>query len=148
MLPFELEVIYARVTYWSGDHMGYLDALTALLKKCRGKARAAKGDVAIRAMWQERGARVCLIMASQLIEMKVYFLPSPPASSYHSLVFLFVGFCSSCSPPRATCQPRPQCLNRCPPIIYSANISAGWIHHQSLATFRSGRSRSECKSGS
>jgi len=70
LLPFELEVIYARVTYWSGDHMGYLDALTALLKKCRGKARAAKGDEAVRAMWQERGARVCLIMASQLIEMK------------------------------------------------------------------------------
>jgi len=50
--------------------MGYLDALTALLKKCRGKARAARGDETIRAMWQERGARVCLIMASQLIEMK------------------------------------------------------------------------------
>jgi len=41
-----------------------------LLKKCRGKARAARGDEAIRAMWQERGARVCLIMASQLVEMK------------------------------------------------------------------------------
>lgn len=71
MLPFELEVIYTRVTYWAGDHMGYLDALNALLKKCRSKARAAKGDESIRAMWQERGARVCLIMASQLIEMKV-----------------------------------------------------------------------------
>jgi len=71
LLPFELEVMYARVKYWAGDHMGYLDALNALLKKCRGKGRAAKGDETNRAMWRERGARVCLIMASQLIEMKV-----------------------------------------------------------------------------
>lgn len=48
--------------------MGYLDALNGLLKKCRSKAR---GIDAVRAMWQERGARVCLIMASQLVEMKV-----------------------------------------------------------------------------
>jgi len=95
-LPFELEVIHARITYWAGDHMGYLDALTALLKKCRGKARAARGDETIRAMWQERGARVCLIMASQLIEMKV-------CSSFCSQLLtltsiFFVGFCSSRSP--------------------------------------------------
>lgn len=51
--------------------MGYLDALYWLLKKCKGKARLAKGDKLARAMWQERGARVCLIIASQLIEMKV-----------------------------------------------------------------------------
>lgn len=51
--------------------MGYLDALNALLKKCRTKARMAKKDEVGRAMWQERGARVCLIIASQLIEMKV-----------------------------------------------------------------------------
>ena len=63
--------MYARVNYWAGDHMGYLDALNGLLKKCRSKARAAKGVDAVRAMWQERGARVCLIMASQLVEMKV-----------------------------------------------------------------------------
>jgi len=50
--------------------MGYLDALCSLLRKCRSKARAAKGDDLVRAMWQERGARVCLIMASQLVEMK------------------------------------------------------------------------------
>lgn len=51
--------------------MGYLDALSALLKRCKAKARQAKADAAGAGMWQERGARVCLIIASQLIEMKV-----------------------------------------------------------------------------
>jgi len=71
ILPFELEVMYARIKYWAGDHMGFLDALNGLLRKCRTKARAAKGDNTVRSMWQERGARVCLITASQLMEMKV-----------------------------------------------------------------------------
>ena len=48
-----------------------LDALAALLHRCKRKARAAKADAATAAMWTERGARVCLIIASQLIEMKV-----------------------------------------------------------------------------
>jgi hypothetical protein len=51
--------------------MGYLDALNVLLGKCRTKARLAKSDVATQAMWKERGARICLIIASQLVEMKV-----------------------------------------------------------------------------
>lgn len=57
--------------------MGYLDALSGLLKKCKRKAREAKdtkeGDSAqdVRDMWKERGSRVCLILASQLVEMKV-----------------------------------------------------------------------------
>ena len=64
--------MHARLTYWAGDHMGYLDALHALLRKCRARARGAKkNDDATRAMWKERGARVCLIIASQLVEMKV-----------------------------------------------------------------------------
>ncbi|TFK65594.1 hypothetical protein BDN72DRAFT_845332 [Pluteus cervinus] len=70
LLPFELEVMHARLKYWSGDHMGYLDALYALMKKCKFKAREAKNDVVLVSMWKERGARVCLILASQLIEMK------------------------------------------------------------------------------
>ncbi|KAI0953947.1 hypothetical protein AcW1_006737 [Taiwanofungus camphoratus] len=69
ILPFELEVLYAKLKYWAGDHMGYLDALSALLKRCKAKARQAKADAAGAGMWQERGARVCLIIASQLIEM-------------------------------------------------------------------------------
>ena len=78
VLPFELEVLQAKLKYWAGDHMGYLDALAALLHRCKAKARSAKTDPAAAAMWRERGARVCLIVASQLIEMKVCAHPSPP----------------------------------------------------------------------
>lgn len=72
ILPFELEVLRARVKYWSGDPLGYLDALGALLRKCKRKARAARGErgAGDRQMWMERGARVSLIVASQFIEMK------------------------------------------------------------------------------
>ncbi|KAJ7066551.1 hypothetical protein C8F01DRAFT_1248551 [Mycena amicta] len=72
VLPFELEIMNARLKYWAGDHMGYLDALYALLRKCKTRSRRAGGDVSVVAMWKERGARVCLIMASQLVEMKDY----------------------------------------------------------------------------
>ncbi|KAF5361976.1 hypothetical protein D9756_002342 [Leucocoprinus leucothites] len=77
ILPFELEVMYARIKYWSGDHMGYLDALSALLRKCKRKAREAATIAKteseaqeIKDMWKERGARISLILASQLVEMK------------------------------------------------------------------------------
>jgi len=69
-----------RLKYWAGDHMGYLDALAALLKKCRLKCRAASkavkegtlSDETVVPMWKERGARITLIIASQMVEMKVY----------------------------------------------------------------------------
>jgi trafficking protein particle complex subunit 12 len=65
-----------RLKYWSGDHMGYLDALNALLSKCRTKARSAPpGDTTTISMWKERGARICLIIASQMVEMKVSYAP-------------------------------------------------------------------------
>lgn len=72
-VPFELDVLHARLKYWMGDHMGYLDALVGLLGLSKTKARAtdAKGDSMASGMWKERGARICLILASQLIEMKV-----------------------------------------------------------------------------
>ncbi|EIM83049.1 uncharacterized protein STEHIDRAFT_64090 [Stereum hirsutum FP-91666 SS1] len=72
LLPFELEVIYARLKYWAGDPLGYVDALAGLMRKCRRKARGARGErgKADRGMWMERGARVALIAASQFIEMK------------------------------------------------------------------------------
>jgi len=65
--------MYTRLKYWAADHMGYLDALAALLKKCRMKSRAASSatDETVVPMWKERGARVSLIMASQMVEMKV-----------------------------------------------------------------------------
>ena len=71
VLPFELDVLHAKLKYWAGDHLAYLDALAALLRRCKAEARAARRDPAAAAMWTERGARVCLIIASQLLEMKV-----------------------------------------------------------------------------
>ena len=73
ILPFELEVMHARLKYWVGDSMSYLDALTALLKKCKLSSRISsqRGDEVSVAMWKERGARISLIIASQLVEMKV-----------------------------------------------------------------------------
>ncbi|KAH9975978.1 hypothetical protein BGW80DRAFT_1484321 [Lactifluus volemus] len=69
VLPFELDVINARVKYWAGDAYGYTDALGVLLRRCRRRARNARLD-ADRQMWIERGARVGLIAASQFIETK------------------------------------------------------------------------------
>lgn len=73
VLPFELEVMNARVRYWSDDHIGYLDALMILLNKCKRRAKQCSkaGNEAGYNMWVERGTRITLIMASQLIEMKV-----------------------------------------------------------------------------
>lgn len=71
ILPFELEVMQARLKYWAGDHMGHLDALNVLLNKCRTNARKGKSNPTTVSMWKERGARVCLIIASQFVEMKV-----------------------------------------------------------------------------
>jgi hypothetical protein len=68
LLPFELAVLRARTRYWAGDHLGHLDALHALIRRCRASARRAKGEDV--AMWTERGARVGLIAAAQLVEMR------------------------------------------------------------------------------
>lgn len=51
--------------------MGYLDVLNALLKKCKTRCRQSRNDPILVPMWKERGARVCLIIASHLVEMKV-----------------------------------------------------------------------------
>ncbi|KAH6915927.1 hypothetical protein BKA70DRAFT_1254199 [Coprinopsis sp. MPI-PUGE-AT-0042] len=74
VLPFELEVMQTRLLYWGADHMGYLDALSALLSKCKSKAREAgrNKDETNASMWTERGSRVVLIIASQMVEMKEY----------------------------------------------------------------------------
>jgi trafficking protein particle complex subunit 12 len=71
LLPFELEVMQARLRYWAGDSMGYLDALSTLLRKCKLKARGFQSDITTQSMWKERGTRVTLIIASQMVEMKV-----------------------------------------------------------------------------
>ncbi|KAG8966001.1 hypothetical protein FRC05_002921 [Tulasnella sp. 425] len=70
VLPFELEVMFARTKYWSGDPYGYLDELYALIAKSKKRSRAAQVGSADEEMWKERAVRVGLIMASQLLEMK------------------------------------------------------------------------------
>ncbi|KAF8967618.1 hypothetical protein BDZ97DRAFT_1755730 [Flammula alnicola] len=88
MLPFELEVMQTRLKYWAGDHMGYLDALNALLKKCRTKCRQSGDDATLVPMWKERGARVCLIMASQMVEMKQDDVSNPALRSSVARIYL------------------------------------------------------------
>ena len=77
LLPFELEVLRARCTFWAGDHIGYLDEIVGLMKRCRFQARHVVGSGEARerekAMWVERGARMALIAASQLVEMNVSY---------------------------------------------------------------------------
>jgi len=72
VLPFELEIMNARVRYWAGDHLGYLDALMPLLQKCKVHARRCtkEGNDGAAKMWIERGTRTSLVIASQLVEMK------------------------------------------------------------------------------
>ncbi|KAL4065832.1 hypothetical protein J3A83DRAFT_4098750 [Scleroderma citrinum] len=71
--PFELSVLRARVRYWAGDVKGYIDMLAGLLVGCKANARMeGKRGKANLSMWLERAARVCLMIASQLVEMKDY----------------------------------------------------------------------------
>ncbi|GJJ11256.1 hypothetical protein Clacol_005488 [Clathrus columnatus] len=72
VLPFELEIMNARVRYWSDDHIGYLDALMVLFNKCKRRAKECSkaGNETGHGMWVERGTRITLIIASQMIEMK------------------------------------------------------------------------------
>lgn len=39
MHPFELTVFHARVYYWAGDPLGYVDALSRILGRCKERAR-------------------------------------------------------------------------------------------------------------
>lgn len=111
ILPFELEVLQAKTKYWAGDHMGYLDALVALLRRSKTRARqaSARRDATTHAMWKERGARLCLIVASQLIEMKVR---SPFLHPYAQIIYGMVRITplrhASLSPsvPNPTAHPR------------------------------------------
>lgn len=74
-----------RLKFWAGDVFGYLDEVSALRRKCTTKAREAdkarrKGkDDTTSAMWTERAARLGLIIASQLVDMRVCFI----AHSYY-----------------------------------------------------------------
>jgi hypothetical protein len=87
VLPFELDVINARVKYWAGDAQGYTDTLGALLRRCRRRARITRLD-ADRQMWIERAARVGLIAASQFIEIKVSLIKFTSALRFFFLSLL------------------------------------------------------------
>lgn len=41
LVPFELEVFHVRLKYWNGDFVGYLDAMYAMVKKCKLMAKIA-----------------------------------------------------------------------------------------------------------
>ena len=80
ILPFELEVLRARCAYWAGEPLGYWDDVGVLMGRCRRRARegekgkggqGGQGGQGEKAMWMERGARMALVAASQLVEMKV-----------------------------------------------------------------------------
>jgi len=83
LLPFELEVFRTRLPLWANDPLGYLDSLHILLSKCKRNVRDAK-DPAVVDTWQERCARLTLIIASQLIETKVILTRSAIAPFHKS----------------------------------------------------------------
>lgn len=118
MLPFELEVLNARLRYWAGDFMGYLDALSALLRRCTLKARRT-ADAAVATMWRERGTRLCLIIASQLIEMKVRARSVLTSCSRYRITVLSL-IRTRASLLRTSAAPRScsrQCVRRVPPCV-------------------------------
>ncbi|ELU44285.1 hypothetical protein AG1IA_01692 [Rhizoctonia solani AG-1 IA] len=71
IVPYELDVFYARTIYWSGDLKGYLDELTRLIRLCKSMARRDEkpGSWGI---WTERGMRTGMMVVTQLIEMQDY----------------------------------------------------------------------------
>lgn len=74
LVPFELLVFRARTTYYVKDAYEYLDQLAALRKTCvnnalnAAKAKMPNDHVEV---WKERGSRIGLLVASQLLEMQV-----------------------------------------------------------------------------
>jgi hypothetical protein len=70
LLPFELEVFRTRLFLWGNDPLSYLDSLHALLAKCKENVTDAI-EPALVDTWTERCGRITLIIASQLIDMKV-----------------------------------------------------------------------------
>ncbi|KAI9456946.1 hypothetical protein HD554DRAFT_2030326 [Boletus coccyginus] len=105
--PFELTVFHARVHYWSGDPLGYVDALSRILGKCKEHDVLAAAEANL-SMWLERIARICLILASQMIEMNDYqaainllaplctyraaptFLPTPSPALHSALARVYL----------------------------------------------------------
>ena len=151
--------------YWSGDQMAYLDELVRLVKKCKQMSRKActaarvkggkkgRDEVGID-MWKERGTRVCLILASQLIEMKVrtasFFLFFLRHGAYRCLIIYIcisvhvrrnLGLCRCNLAPR----PAPHTSERHAQISESrlccrTGLSAIWLAARSCEAVCRGRS--------
>jgi len=74
LVPFELLVFRAWTTHHAKDAYEYLDQLAALRMTCVNRALGAAraklptGDAEL---WKERGSRIGLLIASQLLEMQV-----------------------------------------------------------------------------
>lgn len=130
--------MYARLKYWAGDHMGYLDALNGLLRKTRVKERKAAGkvdgtnsksDSTTAAMWKERGARISLIIASQLVEMKACIFIFSTNHLFSSGLIFFPGFRRIHKTTRTLMHSIT--ANICTSICNRTNISSSWIYTQS-----------------
>lgn len=81
VVPFELLVFRARTTYYAKDAYEYLDQLAALRKICVKRALdAARSEVSNDdvELWKERGSRIGLLIASQLLEMQVTLASTDP----------------------------------------------------------------------
>lgn len=70
LVPFELLVFRARTSYFVKDSYEYLDQLMSLRRDCLKWARQAE-DAIEADVWKERCSRIGLLVASQLLEMKV-----------------------------------------------------------------------------
>ena len=86
LLPIELELARVRMRYWNDDPLGYVDALVEVLRSCRRKTSKFVERLGMSTDVEEMGrlrvsvdewkgnmARVGLVLASQLVEMKVSF---------------------------------------------------------------------------
>jgi hypothetical protein len=118
LLPIELELARARVRCWNNDPMEYVDALVEVLRSCRRKALKYVEKLGMSTDVEEMGrlrvgvdewkgnlARVGLVLASQLVEMKV----SPVEYDHMGLERLFSANGSTSS----NLQRPPVYLNRC-----------------------------------
>lgn len=74
LLPLDLELCRARLRYWANDQLGYIDALMHIIKRCRYMAKRSheRAGISTSAKWLDKAARVSVVLASQLVEMKQY----------------------------------------------------------------------------
>ncbi|KAG8842671.1 hypothetical protein FRB91_004000, partial [Serendipita sp. 411] len=72
LMPLDLELFRARTRYWANDPLGYVDSLTLLQKKYNNRARRESASGNDASPWVDKAARVGIVLASQLVEMKQY----------------------------------------------------------------------------